>query len=255
MAAATAASTLPSAPAASEDFEKVTWTRTDGTEVPGFAFGTKGSRGAVWIQEWWGVTEDAKAQAKWLAEQGFRVVIPDLYRGKVTLDAAEAKHQMDGLDFPGAVEDVRGAASFLRAEGSKGVGVAGTCMGGALALASGGNCPEVVTCVAPFYGIPPKALSDMTKMTVPVLGQFGQNDNHAGFSDPDAAANLRTELEASGVEHEIIIYEGVGHAFLNSLPEGVERKAKLGMGDHKPDTVKLALGRLVAFFNKHVPEA
>lgn len=156
----------------------------------------------------WGVTSDAKAQAAYLASQGFRVVIPDLYRGKLALDAKEAQHSMEGLDFPGAVEDVRGAAVMLRAEGSPGVGVAGTCMGGALALASGGNCPEVVTCVAPFYGIPPKGLSDMTKMTVPVQGHFGENDAHAGFSDPAAAAILGEELKESGVEHEIFSYKG-----------------------------------------------
>ena len=122
----------------------------------------------------WGITEDAKAQAHFVASKGYRVIIPDLYRGKLTLDAAEAKHTMDGLDFPGAVEDIRGAAKLLREEGSAGVGVAGTCMGGALALAAGGNCPEVVTCVSAFYGVPPKALSDMTKMTVPTIAHFGE---------------------------------------------------------------------------------
>lgn len=35
------------------------------------------------------------------------MLIPDLYRGKLTLDAKEAEHTMTGLDWPGAVQDVR----------------------------------------------------------------------------------------------------------------------------------------------------
>ncbi|KAA0150102.1 hypothetical protein FNF27_04715 [Cafeteria roenbergensis] len=252
--AAVTSTAAPGATPAPEP-EKITWTRADGSEVPGLAYGTKGKPGAIWIQEWWGITEDAKAQAHFVASKGYRVIIPDLYRGKLTLDAAEAKHTMDGLDFPGAVEDIRGAAKLLREEGSAGVGVAGTCMGGALALAAGGNCPEVVTCVSAFYGVPPKALSDMTKMTVPTIAHFGANDSHTGFSDPATADQLEADLKTAGVEHTVFRYEGVGHAFLNSLPEGVERKKALGMGEHKPDAVQAAFDRMFALFEKHIAGA
>ena len=51
---------------------KVTWTRPDGSdEVPGYAFGPEDAKAAVIvIQEWWGVTEDTKAQANYIGEQG-----------------------------------------------------------------------------------------------------------------------------------------------------------------------------------------
>jgi carboxymethylenebutenolidase len=45
------------------------------------------------------------------------------------VDAEEAHHLMSNLDFPMAVKEIRAAAQFLRAEGSKKIGVIGFCMG------------------------------------------------------------------------------------------------------------------------------
>lgn len=42
-----------------------------------------------------------------------------LYRGKVGLDAAEAQHLMEGLDWQGAVKDIQASVNWLKANGSK----------------------------------------------------------------------------------------------------------------------------------------
>lgn len=52
-------------------------------------------------------------------------VAPDLYRGRVTTEPDEANHLMEGLDFKGAVEDIRKCAEYLRSKGCKKVGVSG----------------------------------------------------------------------------------------------------------------------------------
>lgn len=41
-----------------------------------------------------------------------------LYRGKLGLDAAEAQHLMEGLDWPGAVADIAASAKWLKKNGS-----------------------------------------------------------------------------------------------------------------------------------------
>lgn len=41
-----------------------------------------------------------------------------LYRGKVTLDEAEAQHLLGGLDWPGAVKDIEASAKWLLENGS-----------------------------------------------------------------------------------------------------------------------------------------
>lgn len=42
-----------------------------------------------------------------------------LYRGKVGLDVAEAQHLMEGLDWQGAIKDIRASVGWLRANGSQ----------------------------------------------------------------------------------------------------------------------------------------
>ena len=42
-----------------------------------------------------------------------------LYRGKVGLDAAEAQHLMDGLDWAGAIKDIEASVNWLKAKGSQ----------------------------------------------------------------------------------------------------------------------------------------
>jgi hypothetical protein len=66
----------------------------------------------------------------------YRVLVPDLYRGKLGVDAEEASHLMTNLDWAGAVQDIGAAADMLAEDGNGSVGVVGFCMGGALSLAS-----------------------------------------------------------------------------------------------------------------------
>lgn len=40
------------------------------------------------LQEWWGITEEIKKQAQRLTSKGgYRTIVPDLYKGKLGLDA------------------------------------------------------------------------------------------------------------------------------------------------------------------------
>lgn len=233
------------------DFISVTWQRADGQDVPGLVTGPKGAPGVVAIQEWWGVDGEIKAHAQHIAAQGYRVVIPDLYRGKLGVEAEEAHHLMTGLDFPGATKDIAGAAAWLKAEGSAKVGVTGFCMGGALTLLTAILEPANFSAAAPFYGIPP---ADCANVNVPVQGHYGRTDAMKGFSAPEDVAKLREALAKSPVAgaSEVFEYEGSGHAFMNATPEGIARRSKLGQGEHRQDNVDLAWSRLFAFFDRHL---
>lgn len=230
----------------------ITWKRKDGADVPGLAFGEKGSPGVVCIQEWWGLDFAIKEHAQFIASKGFRVIVPDLYRGKLGVEAEEANHLMSGLDWQGAVQDVGGAGALLKEEGAPKVAVTGFCMGGALSLAAATHFPNVFSAALPFYGTPPGELADVATIKVPVLAHFGENDEMAGFSSPEDAKALKALLEKSGCEHEVVIAPGVGHAFMNSSPEGIARKEKVGQGAHNQEQVDLAWGRFFAFLAKHL---
>ena len=99
--------------------------------------------GIVVIQEWWGLNDQIKGVAEKLAAAGYRALVPDLYRGKQALEANEAEHLMNDLNFGDAAgQDIRGAAQYLKATGSAKVGVNGSCMGGAMTLLAAVFVPE-----------------------------------------------------------------------------------------------------------------
>jgi carboxymethylenebutenolidase len=51
------------------------------------------------------VTDEIKALAVHLADKAsVRVLVPDLYRGKLGVDKEEAHHLMSNLDFPNAIK-------------------------------------------------------------------------------------------------------------------------------------------------------
>ena len=68
----------------------------------------------VVIQEWWGLNAQIKTVADRLAEAGYQVLVPDLYRGKLALEENEANHLMNELNFGDAAsQDIRGAVQYL----------------------------------------------------------------------------------------------------------------------------------------------
>uniref|UniRef100_A0A1D1XG33 Protein usf n=1 Tax=Anthurium amnicola TaxID=1678845 RepID=A0A1D1XG33_9ARAE len=234
-------------------FQKVQIHRED-TTFDAYVAGKENAPGIVVLQEWWGVDFEVKNNALKIAslEPGYKVLIPDLYHGKVGLDAAEAQHLMDGLDWQGAVKDIQASAKWLKSNGSQKVGVTGFCMGGALSIASAVLVPEVDAAVA-FYGVPSSELADPSLAKAPIQAHFGELDNIVGFSDVTAAKALEEKLKLSGVPFEVHIYPGCGHAFLNMSPDGVKRRKELGWTDEDPEAVKLAWSRFTSWMGKYLP--
>lgn len=193
----------------------------------------------VLIQEWWGINDHIKSLAERLAKEGFLVVAPDLYHGKVAKDASEAMTLMTELDTLAAMKDVAGAVTYLkehpRSTGK--VGVMGFCLGGALSLAAGCHV-EGLSAIVPFYGIPPAAKVDWSKVTAPILAHFGKNDGSIPVAKAEA---VKAQLDALGKSMQLEIYDA-GHAFVNDTrPEAYDEKS-----------AKLAWQRSVDFLNKHL---
>ncbi|XP_042521071.1 protein usf-like [Macadamia integrifolia] len=237
---------------AASGFKKVQIQRDD-TTFDAYVVGKEDAPGIVVLQEWWGVDFEIKNHALKISQlaPGYKALIPDLYRGKVGLDVAEAQHLMDGLDWQGAVKDVRASVGWLKANGSQKVGVTGFCIGGALSIASAVLVPEVDAAVA-FYGVPSPQLADPAQAKAPVQAHFGELDNFVGFSDVAAAKSLEEKLKASGVPYEVHIYPGNGHAFMNRSPDAVERRKGMGLTDDDEDAVKLAWSRFQNWMSRFV---
>lgn len=233
-------------------FKKIQIQRDD-TTFDAYVVGKEDAPGVVVLQEWWGVDFEIKNHATKISqlEPGFKALIPDLYRGKVGLDVAEAQHLMDGLDWKGAVKDIEASVNWLKANGSQKVGVTGYCMGGALSIASAVLVPGVDAVVA-FYGVPSSELADPAQAKAPVQAHFGEQDNFVGFSDVTAAKALEEKLKASGVPSEVHIYPKSSHAFMNMSPEGIERRKKMGLEDENEAAVKLAWSRFQSWMARYL---
>ena len=134
----------------------------------------------VVIQEWWGLNDQIRGVADRLAGCGYQALVPDLYRGKSTVEEEEAHHLMDGLDFADAVsQDIRGAVDELKKSTDK-VAVMGFCMGGALSVLSVCNLPDLAAGVI-YYGAPPLEYVDPSNDHVPGHGPL----RHPGRVLPD----------------------------------------------------------------------
>ncbi|KAG9447607.1 hypothetical protein H6P81_013735 [Aristolochia fimbriata] len=239
--------------AATSEFKKVQIQRDDQSTFDAYVVGKESAPGVVVLQEWWGVDYEIKNHALQISKMGpgYKALIPDLYRGKVGLDAAEAQHLMDGLDWQGAVKDIHASVSWLKANGSQKVGVTGYCMGGALALASAVLVPQLDAVVV-FYGIPSPELADPTQVKAPVQAHFGETDNFVGFSDMTAAKSLEEKLKSSGVPQELHIYPGVGHAFMNTSPDAVKRRKEMGIKDENKEAAELAWSRSSSWMSRYL---
>lgn len=218
----------------------------------GYEAGPKGSPAVVVLQEWWGVNDIIKEHAHLIAEAGnFRVLIPDLYKGKVGVDAEEASHLMNNLDFKAAVGEMTEAVAYLRSSGSAKVGVCGFCMGGALSFAAAQHAG--VDCAAPFYGIPDPAICDPAAIKVPVQAHFGKLDTMQGFSDPESIKKVVDSMKAAGASVELFMYDGSGHAFMNALTEKGRAKIKeIGQAEPPEAEPKQAFDRLITFLKQHL---
>jgi len=190
----------------------------------------------VVIQEWWGLNDQIRGIANQIAGAGYRALVPDLYRGKVALEAQEAQHLMGSMNFgDAAAQDIRGAVQHLK-KGSAKVGVTGFCMGGALTLLAAVNVPEA-DAASSWYGFPPLEYIDPTKIRIPLQGHFAMDDAYFPVTGLDA---LEKKLKAGGVKFEFYRYDA-GHAFANETGPHYKREA-----------AELAWGRMLEFFGRNL---
>jgi carboxymethylenebutenolidase len=221
--------------------------RPDGHAVQGYLAepaGGAGAPGLVVIQEWWGLNDQIRGVADRYAAAGYFALVPDLYRGKSTVEAAEAEHLMKGLNFGDAAgQDVRGAVRYLKQRCAK-VGVTGYCMGGALTMLAVVNVPEADAGVA-WYGFPPLEYIDAAKIAVPLMGHFGTEDAFFAIAGVD---KLEEKLRTAKVDFEFHRYEAK-HAFANETQVGPHR---LPANEYQPDAAALAWTRTLGFLDRHL---
>jgi carboxymethylenebutenolidase len=197
----------------------------------------------VVIQEWWGMNAQIQGVADRFSAAGFTALVPDLYRGKSTVEAEEAHHLMTNLNFADAAsQDVRGAVQYLKGlkAGNGKVGVTGYCMGGALTILSSTMAPEMDAGVT-WYGLPPLEYVDTSKIRAPLMGHWALQDAAFAISSVDS---LEEKFKAAGLDYEGHRYLA-HHAFANETAVGPGR---IAVTQYDPVWAQLAWDRTMRFF-------
>lgn len=174
----------------------------------------------VLIHEIFGLTDWMKLQADELAAQGYIVVAPDLVSGLGAngggTDALGGQDNVikavTGLQSEQVSADLDAVADYGKGlpSASGKLFVGGFCWGGGKTFAFAAHRQDLSAAFV-FYG-PPPAAADMSKITAPVYGFYGGNDNRIGATIPQAVADMK----AAGKFYEPVTYEGAGHGFMRA---------------------------------------
>lgn len=170
------------------------------------------------IHEFYGLRPELVGKAEALAKEGYVVLAPNVFRDGTTNWIPSAIYKVLTADTAQIDSDVEAAYQWLAAQTdvqADRIAIMGFCFGGGTALRySLSNNQLAATAV--FYGQP---ISDPVKLKAlsgPVLGIFGGADGSIPLNEVEG---LRQGLETAGVPHEITIYEGQPHAFVQSMEQ------------------------------------
>jgi carboxymethylenebutenolidase len=173
------------------------------------------------IQEWWGINEHVRDIAGRYAQEGYLCAAPDLYRGRVTRDAAEASAMMHALAIDDGMETIRKAIDAARTSYQVDrFAITGYCMGGTFAMRAACDIPALKA-AAPFYGDIPEE-DVLTKLKVPTLFIAGKKD---AWINPEKVNGLKEVAAKFNLPVETVSYDA-DHAFFNDTrPEVYDAQA------------------------------
>jgi dienelactone hydrolase len=156
-----------------------------------------------------------------IATAGFEALLPDFFHRVGALPERTREAAMERrkrLDERLALDDLRGALDWLRRRpGSAGrIGTVGFCMGGSYVLHLAASERDLVSVC--YYGFPahalqssPSLIEQADRMTGPILGLWGDQDEGVGM---DNVAALARRLAEHSVDFRHKVYPGLGHGFL-----------------------------------------
>ncbi|MFD7867728.1 dienelactone hydrolase family protein [Streptomyces sp. NPDC059783] len=188
--------------------------------------------GVVVGMELFGVDAPVRAVCDHLAALGHVALAPDFHHRtapgcELPRDAAGRERGfalLERMTRTTVISDVRTAVDHLRATGSPHVGMVGLSLGGHIAYLAATALD--LSAVAVFYGgwlpttdislsRPEPTLSLTPSLSGRVLFLVGEHDHVVPPAHRRAVAEA---LRGAGVSHEMVVYPGVGHGFLQTDP-------------------------------------
>ena len=199
-----------------------------------------GRRGVLVLHELYGLNDDMRRIAQRFAREGYVAVVPVLFGGPRclarTLRTESRRQELDGW------------RDWMREEhGVQHAGIIGFCLGGGFALAQAASGSDFEAASVNYGAVPVKDLGRVC----PVVGSYGERDQ---VMLPQAKKLVRL-LEHAGVDHDVKVYPGVGHSFMNQH-QGWQRAlssvpSPMRVG-HDQAAADDAWRRIFVFFDSHL---
>jgi len=187
--------------------------------------------GLIMVHEWWGITPHMHNQAKKFAEQGYTVLISDMYGDAKTADNPKDAGALSSsvMKNPTVMESRFKAARDQLAKQAtvnpQKIGAVGYCFGGAVVVnmaRSGADLAAVAGFHASLGLNTPAPAPGAVKAKVLILN--GADDP---FVKREQYDTVKKDFDAAKADYRVIEYPGAVHAFTN--PEATELGKKFNL--------------------------
>ncbi|MCU0514636.1 MAG: dienelactone hydrolase family protein [Anaerolineae bacterium] len=228
------------------DVATVTFPAADGTPVAAVLARPEGPGpfpGVLMVHEWWGLNAEIAEMAAILAQEGYVVLAPDTYRGRVAATVPGALALRITVPADRVDSDMQAAFAYLAAQPDvlpEQIAVMGFCYGGGVALRHAVQNPQIAATIN-LYGdtiSDPAGFGALLENDRPVLGIFGEVDRQIPVAEAEAFA---AALAAAGIPGSVTIYPGMPHAFVT--PHSIA----------EPGEAQNAWRAILAFLAEQVP--
>jgi len=232
--------------------ETLTFTTSDGAEMPGWRYGGGQAKGACLVlPDIYGPSPFYHAVTARLAEQGFDAVMIDYFfrEGPIAeMTRPAAFERRSTMDEPRCLSDIGAVLDQhpARQPGNK-IGVIGFCLSGTYAYDLTAVRSDLATVT--FYGFPegpggpvaaraPSPIEIASRFQGPILSFWGDQDN----IPMELVERFGAEAARHRVDYRYQVYPGAGHGFLQGLVE--ERDDSASARDAWKQTVAFLDGAL-----------
>jgi carboxymethylenebutenolidase len=174
-----------------------------------------------------GIREELRDMCRHIAEQGYVVILPDLYyrEGEVRFDLSKGDEELQRMFAMGSklsnemiMRDTQGIVDYCHLSDviTDKIGCVGYCMSGQFVVAAAGSFPEDIKAAASLYGVrivtdqpdSPHLLAD--KIDAELYLGFAEHDP---FVEDSVIPDLKATLDANNVSYTLEIHPGTEHGF------------------------------------------
>jgi carboxymethylenebutenolidase len=196
-----------------------------------------GYPGVIMIHENRGLRPEIRDTAETLAKEGYMVLAVDLLGG-VAEDQTGARELTAKFKQDVGTSNMKAGVAYLKSQGATKIASLGWCFGGRQSVELAISGEKLDATVVYYGGNMATSTTRLAPISWPVLGIFGDKDQSIPV---EMVRTFESSLNTLGIQSEIYIYPGVGHAFAN--PSGA---------NYAPKETMDAWQKTLAFLNKNL---